>query len=207
MGPFSGFELLIIIAFVLIIFGPDKLPEMARTLGKFIRQFKAAQQSMETMIRAEMYAAERKERLDNAPDWTKTGERVQQWTAARAASGQAAGDAEPSPSEVEPEEMAPVPVELDAGGNPAREALDAPALRIPADRIGKMNVRVPDELRVLPERVRRRDFGRIDFRPQALGPVAKSRNPAFGRHTGPGEDHEVLQSAEPGLQVRRNHSG
>jgi TatA/E family protein of Tat protein translocase len=54
----SGFELLIIVAFVLIIFGPDKLPELSRTVGKFMKTFKRAQEDMERVIRAEMYAPE-----------------------------------------------------------------------------------------------------------------------------------------------------
>lgn len=58
MFGISGFELLIIVAFVLIIFGPDKLPELSRTLGKFMKTFKRAQEDMERVIRAEMYAPE-----------------------------------------------------------------------------------------------------------------------------------------------------
>jgi TatA/E family protein of Tat protein translocase len=50
----SGFELLIIIAFVLIIFGPDKLPEVAKTIGSAMRVFKSAQADMERVIKAEM---------------------------------------------------------------------------------------------------------------------------------------------------------
>jgi sec-independent protein translocase protein TatB/colicin import membrane protein len=50
----SGFELLIIVAFVLIIFGPDKLPELAKTVGAAMRMFKGAQEDMERVIKAEM---------------------------------------------------------------------------------------------------------------------------------------------------------
>ena len=48
-------ELLIIAVFALIIFGPDKLPEIARTVGKAMNEFKRAQEDMERMIKAEMY--------------------------------------------------------------------------------------------------------------------------------------------------------
>jgi len=57
----GGFELLIIIAFMLVIFGPEKLPDLARTVGKAMRQFKSAQEEMEKLIRVEMYQADRKE--------------------------------------------------------------------------------------------------------------------------------------------------
>jgi TatA/E family protein of Tat protein translocase len=55
----SGFELLIVVVFVLIIFGPDKLPELGRTVGRAMRMFKKAQDDMERVIRMEMFTAER----------------------------------------------------------------------------------------------------------------------------------------------------
>jgi colicin import membrane protein len=55
----SGFELFLIAAFALMIFGPDKLPQMAKTVGKAMREFKKAQESMEAMMRAEMYASDK----------------------------------------------------------------------------------------------------------------------------------------------------
>jgi TatA/E family protein of Tat protein translocase len=55
----SGFELLIIIVFVLVIFGPDKMPELAKTLGRAMRMFKTTQEDMERVIRAEMFMADR----------------------------------------------------------------------------------------------------------------------------------------------------
>lgn len=56
MFGISGFELLIIVALVLIIFGPDKLPELGRTIGRAMGMFKRAQEDMERVIRAEMYS-------------------------------------------------------------------------------------------------------------------------------------------------------
>lgn len=54
MFGISGFELLIILVFVLVIFGPDKLPELAKTMGRGIALFKKTQQDVEKVIRAEM---------------------------------------------------------------------------------------------------------------------------------------------------------
>lgn len=54
MFGISGTELFFIVAFVLIIFGPDKLPGFARTFGRFMREFKRTQEMMEAQIRAEM---------------------------------------------------------------------------------------------------------------------------------------------------------
>ena len=56
MFGISGFELLLIVAFVLLIFGPDKLPELGRLAGKAASTFKRAQEDMERVIRAEVYA-------------------------------------------------------------------------------------------------------------------------------------------------------
>jgi len=58
----SGTELFMIVVFALLIFGPDKLPEFGRTVGKIMNEFKRAQESMESMIRAEMYASDKDKR-------------------------------------------------------------------------------------------------------------------------------------------------
>jgi|TARA_B100001013_G_C24332399_1_gene333144 sec-independent protein translocase protein TatA len=42
MGSLGGWELLVILFVVLIIFGPKRLPEMGRSIGKAIREFKNA---------------------------------------------------------------------------------------------------------------------------------------------------------------------
>ena len=41
MGP-SGIEIFLILIAALIIFGPQKLPELGRSLGKAIREFRSA---------------------------------------------------------------------------------------------------------------------------------------------------------------------
>ncbi len=46
MFGIGGFELFIILLFGFLIFGPDKLPEIAKTVGKGIARFRQAQQDM-----------------------------------------------------------------------------------------------------------------------------------------------------------------
>lgn len=48
-----------IVAFALLIFGPDQLPKIGRTIGQMMREFKRAQDTMEAMIRAEVYSDRR----------------------------------------------------------------------------------------------------------------------------------------------------
>ena len=42
MGGIGGIEIFVILVVALVIFGPKKLPEMGRSLGKAIREFKSA---------------------------------------------------------------------------------------------------------------------------------------------------------------------
>ena len=42
MGALGGWEIIVILIVVLVVFGPKRLPEMGRSLGKAIREFKSA---------------------------------------------------------------------------------------------------------------------------------------------------------------------
>ena len=58
MFGIQGWKLIIIVIAALVLIGPDKMPEIARTIGKAIKMFTAAKDDMEKMIRADMFAAE-----------------------------------------------------------------------------------------------------------------------------------------------------
>lgn len=47
-------ELVIILIFGFLIFGPDRLPAMGRTIGRALRQFKSAQDQMNKMVKTEI---------------------------------------------------------------------------------------------------------------------------------------------------------
>ena len=55
MFGIGGFELFLILLFGFLIFGPDKLPAMAKTLGKAIAKFRSAQEEMNKVIKTEVY--------------------------------------------------------------------------------------------------------------------------------------------------------
>lgn len=58
MFLFTPQGMLTIALIALLLFGPEKLPEMARVVGRFIGEFKRAQEAMEATIRAEMYPSD-----------------------------------------------------------------------------------------------------------------------------------------------------
>ncbi len=60
-------ELVLLLILALIIFGPEKLPEMARTMGKLYRQFKDYTDSLKEIVEREINLDEFK-RLNNIPD-------------------------------------------------------------------------------------------------------------------------------------------
>ena len=47
-------ELVIIVVFGFLLFGPDKLPGMGRTVGRFLRQCREAQQGFTQVVQAEV---------------------------------------------------------------------------------------------------------------------------------------------------------
>lgn len=58
MYLFSAPGLLTIVIIALLLFGPDKLPTIAKTVGRFMAEFKRAQESVEATLKAEMYRAD-----------------------------------------------------------------------------------------------------------------------------------------------------
>ena len=50
----SGTELVLILFFGFLIFGPEKLPQMGRTIGRAIRQFRTASDSMNQKFKDEV---------------------------------------------------------------------------------------------------------------------------------------------------------
>jgi len=55
-------ELIIILVIALIIFGPRKLPELGRSLGKSINEFKKASNELRSTLEEEISAEEQKDR-------------------------------------------------------------------------------------------------------------------------------------------------
>lgn len=47
-------ELLIIVVFAFLLFGPDKLPQMGKTIGRALRQFRETQEKMTSVVQTEI---------------------------------------------------------------------------------------------------------------------------------------------------------
>lgn len=65
MFGISGFELFIILLFGFLLFGPDKLPAIAKTVGKGIAKFRSAQQEMNDVIKNDLYDPDSDEPFKN----------------------------------------------------------------------------------------------------------------------------------------------
>ena len=66
-GSIGMTELVIILVIALIIFGPRKLPELGRSLGKSIGEFKRASNELRNTIEDEIRVEETKDRVSQAP--------------------------------------------------------------------------------------------------------------------------------------------
>jgi len=60
----GSWEFVVIVVLALLLFGPDKLPDFARTIGRFMRDFRRYQAMMESTIKAEVFAADPKLQKD-----------------------------------------------------------------------------------------------------------------------------------------------
>jgi sec-independent protein translocase protein TatA len=64
LGSIGMPELIIIFVIALIIFGPRKLPELGRSLGKSIAEFKRASNELKNTLEEEIRLEEQKQTLD-----------------------------------------------------------------------------------------------------------------------------------------------
>ena len=95
-------ELIIILVIALIIFGPRKLPELGRSLGKSIGEFKRASNELRSTLEEEIRIEEQRERTTTAAATTTAATTTAATTAA------AATPPSPTPPPAAAEEPTPV---------------------------------------------------------------------------------------------------
>jgi sec-independent protein translocase protein TatA len=66
-------ELIVILVIALIVIGPQKLPELARSLGKGLAEFKRATEDFKQNVAEEVKAADEKERITKEVATNETG--------------------------------------------------------------------------------------------------------------------------------------
>jgi sec-independent protein translocase protein TatA len=59
MGPIGAQEMFVIFIVALVLFGPKKLPELGRTVGKFLTQFRRVSADLKSSFEREMQNLER----------------------------------------------------------------------------------------------------------------------------------------------------
>ncbi|MGH6885531.1 MAG: TatA/E family twin arginine-targeting protein translocase [Geminicoccales bacterium] len=69
-GPIGMPELIIILVIALIIFGPRKLPELGKSLGKSIGEFKKASNELRSTLEEEIRVEEQRDRQPATPSST-----------------------------------------------------------------------------------------------------------------------------------------
>ena len=66
MGPIGMPELIVILVIALIIFGPRKLPELGKSLGRSLNEFKKASTDLQNTLEQEIKIEEQKEAAEKA---------------------------------------------------------------------------------------------------------------------------------------------
>jgi sec-independent protein translocase protein TatA len=69
-------ELIIILVIALIIFGPRKLPELGKSLGRSLNEFKKASTDLQNTLEQEIKIEEQKETAAKAKEEEKTADAV-----------------------------------------------------------------------------------------------------------------------------------
>lgn len=73
MGNVGFPELIVIFVVALLVFGPKRLPELGRSLGRGLSEFRRASSELKTSIEREMNAAEVEQVIAEKPVASKPG--------------------------------------------------------------------------------------------------------------------------------------
>ena len=112
-------ELLVILVIALIVFGPQKLPELGKALGKAIREFRKTTEEVKASFEAE--TKELQERESTMPHQDLPADLVMSVSnSMETAAGTSAPTAVSNPSEKSSPEKTPTPTHEENGGRKMR---------------------------------------------------------------------------------------
>ncbi len=74
MGPIGAQEMVFIVLLALLLFGPKKLPELGRLLGKGLTEFRRAKNELKTTFESHMQELEREAKLSETPKSSTTSQ-------------------------------------------------------------------------------------------------------------------------------------
>ena len=114
-------ELVIILVFGFLLFGPDKLPQMGRTIGRALRQFRETQEKLTAVVQTEVVdpmaaAAKKPVVVDDAPSAASEPVRKETFAERRARLAAERAEAEAAKAAAESEAAAKAPAADDAEG-------------------------------------------------------------------------------------------
>ncbi len=72
MGPIGVPEMVAIFVIALLLFGPKKLPELGRTLGKAITEFRRASNELKSTFETHLSDLEKEVQLDKTPEYNRS---------------------------------------------------------------------------------------------------------------------------------------
>ena len=72
MGPVGVPEMIAIFLVALLLFGPKKLPELGRTLGKALSEFRRAKNELKSTFETHLHELEREARIEESPKYVSS---------------------------------------------------------------------------------------------------------------------------------------
>lgn len=76
MGPIGAPEMFVIVLLALLLFGPKKLPELGRMLGKGLTEFRRAKNELKNTFESHMQELDREARLSEQSDTWKRDQSI-----------------------------------------------------------------------------------------------------------------------------------
>lgn len=79
MGPIGAQEMFLIFILALLLFGPKKLPELGRLLGKGLTEFRRAKNELKTTFESHMHELEKEVKLSEQADKPSQWDNSSHW--------------------------------------------------------------------------------------------------------------------------------